>query len=74
MRDYKNVKVPRSYRSRSRSVSTKRIQVVRGRHSEQSTPELKRMAVQLLTAIVIAAGGWLGWEAYREIIDRKSVV
>ena len=69
MRDYKNVKVPRSYRSRSGSVSTKRIQVVRGgRGSEQSTPELKRLAVQFLTAIVIAAGGWLGWEAYREIM------
>jgi len=68
MRDYKNVKVPRSYRSRSRSVSTKRIQVVRGRPAEQNTPELRRMAVQLLAAIVIAAGGWLGWEGYREIM------
>jgi cell division septal protein FtsQ len=43
--------------------------VIRGaRRSEQSTPDIKRLAVQFLVIIVIAAGGWLGWQLYREIM------
>lgn len=69
MRDYKNVTVPRSYRTRTRNVTTKRIQVVHGaRRSEHGTPEIKRLALQFFMIVVVTAGGWLGWEAYREIM------
>jgi cell division septal protein FtsQ len=69
MRDYKNVKVPGSYRTRSGSSTTKRVLVIRGaRRPERSAPEFKRLAVQFLVIVVIAAGGWLGWKAYWEIM------
>jgi cell division septal protein FtsQ len=69
MRDYKNVKVPRSYRTRARNVTTKRVQVVRGtRRSEHGTLDIKRLAVQFFMIVVVAAGGWLGWQAYGEIM------
>jgi cell division septal protein FtsQ len=63
MRDYKNVKVPRSYRTTNRRTTTKRLNVGRGpaRRSGAEKGALGAIFVVLLTAGLCYGG----WEAYR---------
>jgi len=63
MRDYKNVKVPRSYRTANRRTTTKRLNVGRGpaRHSSAEKGALGAIFAVLLTAGLCYGG----WEAYR---------
>lgn len=72
MRDYKNVKVPRSYRSASNRVTVKRVEVKRiaGR-SRTGAAGIKNVTLQILMVVVIAAGGWLGWQAYRTLLHAE---
>jgi len=66
MRDYKNVKVPKKYRTSSNRVTVKRVEM--GRASRGiAKGGLKSAALKCLVIIVIAAGSWLGWQAYRII-------
>lgn len=69
MRDYKNVKVPRSYRSSSNRVTVKRVDPGRiaGRYRTGATG-LKKATLQFLTVAVIVAGGWIGWQAYQTLL------
>jgi cell division septal protein FtsQ len=68
MRDYKNVKVPKSYRTKAPYGAVKRVNVERGaRRSGTDAAGIKGAAVQFLTVVVIAAAAWLGWQAYRTI-------
>ena len=68
MRDYKNVKVPKSYRTKARYGAVKRVNVGRAaRRSGADAAGIKGVAVQFLTIVVIAAAAWLGWQAYRTI-------
>ena len=63
MRDYKNVKVPKKYRTASTRVSVKRVSVGRvpGRHSTNFTGRL----IQFLTAALVISGCYLGWMGYQ---------
>jgi len=63
MRDYKNVQVPRKYRTSSNRVTVKRIEVSRAA-GRSAAGRVKSAALKCLVIIVIAAGSWLGWQAY----------
>jgi len=73
MRDYKNVNVPRSYRSSSNRVTVKRVDLGRGsgRPRTDSTG-IKKTALHVLLAIVVIAGGWLGWRAYQALLHAET--
>ncbi len=69
MRDYKNVKIPRRDRSTKNRVTVKRAVVRRAAPRQGAgTGRIKSAMVALLAAVVIAAGSWLGWQAYRTIM------
>jgi len=68
MRDYKNVKVPRSYRPNAKRVSVKHVQVGRSPHrSGAGMAGFRSAALQVLMAVLTAAGVWLGWELYQTV-------
>jgi len=65
MRDYKNIKVPRSYRVNTKRTSIKRVNVGRISGRPGASPHgLTSVALQVLVVIIILAGAWLGWQAY----------
>ncbi len=72
MRDYKNVKVPRSYRSKSNRVTVKRVGNgrVAGR-TRTGGAGIKQITLQIITIVLIAAGGWLGWQAYQTLLHAE---
>ncbi len=72
MRDYKNVKVPRSYRSASNRVVVKRVEVERiaGRSRSRSSGA-RSAALQVLVAIATAACCWAGWMAYQSVMHAE---
>ena len=68
MRDYKNVTVPRKYRTSSSRVSVKRADTGRiTRRTGSGTSTVKSAALKLLVVMVIVLGSWGGWRAYQEI-------
>ena len=67
MRDYKNVKVPRSYRGRSNRVASKRVVNGRAAGRSRTGGGIKQVALQIVTVVLIALVGWLGWEAYQSL-------
>jgi len=68
MRDYKNVKVPGSYRSNTKRVSIKRVSVQHGpARSGISSAGAKSAALQALILFGIVAGGIFCWQAYEAI-------
>ncbi len=72
MRDYKNVKVPRSYRSNSKRVTVKRV--IAGRsagRSRSGRPVIIQIALQIITVILIAAGGSLAWKGYQTLLHAE---
>jgi cell division septal protein FtsQ len=72
MRDYKNVKVPRSYRGSSNRSTVKRVSV--GRYAGQprtGKPGIKHVALQIITVVMIAAGGLLAWKAYQTLLHAE---
>lgn len=63
MRDYKNVKVPRGYRTANRRTKTKRLNIGRGPVRRSSA---KKGALGAIAAVLLTAGlCYGGWEAYR---------
>ncbi|MGC1453659.1 MAG: FtsQ-type POTRA domain-containing protein [Nitrospirota bacterium] len=72
MRDYKNVKVPRSYRGSSNRSTVKRAIVGRttGRSRAGGTG-IKHVALQIITVILIAAGGLLAWKGYQMLLHAE---
>jgi cell division protein FtsQ len=72
MRDYKNVKVPRSYRGSSNRSTVKRAIVGRapGRSRTGGTG-IKQVALQIITVVMIAAGGVLAWKAYQMLMHAE---
>ena len=65
MRDYKNVKVPKKYRTTANRVSVKRVDTGRGgARTEKSRAELKPFLVNVVAGICVVAGSWLAWQAY----------
>lgn len=62
MKDYKNVKVPRSYRTTNRRTMTKRVNVGRG----PARRGAEKGALGAVLAVLLTAGlCYGGWEAYR---------
>lgn len=69
MRDYKNVRVPKSYRSGARRTTVKRVNA--GRASVQprrSGSGLTGIVMAAVVIIVIAAGGFGAWQCYGVIM------
>jgi cell division septal protein FtsQ len=75
MRDYKNVKVPRSYRGKSNWTSEKRIDVGRGvmRTVSRSTGSAG-VLVKIAVIIMLAGTGFLGWQVYQAILHADALV
>lgn len=69
MRDYKNVTVPKQYRTSSNRTVVKRVDTTRmtRRTSGGGSGKIKNAALQVLVVVVIAAGSWLGWLGYKAI-------
>jgi cell division protein FtsQ len=73
MRDYKNVKVPRSYRGSSNRTTVKRVIVgghANGR-SRASGTGIKHLARQIVTIVMIAACGLMAWKAYQVLLHAE---
>ncbi len=65
MRDYKNVKVPRKYRTTTNRVSVKRVDADRGAATTgKGKTGRTGFLVNILAGFAIVAGSWLAWEAY----------
>jgi cell division protein FtsQ len=71
MRDYKNVKVPRSYRSSSTRATIKRVGNGRVGGRSLSGGGVKQVALQIVTIVFIAAGGLLGWQGYQTLLHAE---
>jgi cell division septal protein FtsQ len=72
MRDYKNVKVPRSYRGSSKRVAVKRV--VAGRPVGQSRSGgqgIQQIALKIITVVLIAAGCLLAWQGYQTLLHAE---
>ncbi|HEY6010580.1 MAG TPA: FtsQ-type POTRA domain-containing protein [Nitrospirota bacterium] len=68
MRDYKNVRVPRTYRARAPYRTVKRVNAGSGAHrSGAASRGVGIAARQFLVVVVICAAAWLGLQAYRLI-------
>ncbi len=66
MRDYKNVKVPRKYRTAAGRTSVKRVEAGRaGGRTGKSAAGFKTVLLNVLVVVVLAGGSWLSWQAYR---------
>jgi cell division protein FtsQ len=67
MRDYKNVKVPKKYRTTSSRVTTiRRAETRRVTHRpEGRSGSIRQTILKFLVAAVIIVGCWLGWLAYQ---------
>ena len=63
MRDYKNVKVPRAYRTTPKRTTVKRVNRT-STGPGKNAGGIKRIFPQILVCIVMAGGVWLGWQAY----------
>ncbi len=66
MRDYKNVKVPRKYRTTR--TTTNRVSIKRVEAGKTRTDTHKRglgpLLLNILAVMVVAGGSWLAWQAY----------
>jgi cell division protein FtsQ len=65
MRDYKNVKVPRKYRTRASRSAIKRVEAAPSRRKKAGS--IKRTFLTALFAAAVLAGVWLAWQAYRQL-------
>jgi cell division septal protein FtsQ len=66
MRDYKNVKVPRKYRTPAGRASVKRVETGRAKgRTGNSAAEFKKALLNILAVLVLAGVSWLGWQAYQ---------
>jgi cell division septal protein FtsQ len=63
MKDYKNVKIPRSYRSRNTRSNVKRVTVSRGPRREPS--DLVSALIRILIIVLVTGGCYLGWMGYQ---------
>lgn len=63
MRDYKNVKVPKRYRTESSRTTAKRVAV--SRRSSSRRPAARGTLYRILIVAIIAAGAYFGWLGYQ---------
>jgi cell division protein FtsQ len=72
MRDYKNVRVPRSYRGGSNRSTVKRVSVGRAAGQPRTgRTGIKHVVLQIITVVMIAAGGLLAWKAYQTLLHAE---
>jgi cell division protein FtsQ len=74
MRDYKNVKVPKSYRGQARRTTVKRVQAAGAAWPRKNTSELTNLLLKAMIFFLIAAGGVLAWQAYRTALHADFFV
>lgn len=75
MRDYKNVKVPRSYRSASSRVTVKRFDARRGiARSGRSRGGIGSVLLKFAVVIMLSGGGFIGWQAYQAVMHADTFV
>jgi len=75
MRDYKHVKVPRSYRTDSKRTSVKRVNVNRTPLKPQKTGgSFLTMLMSVMMAIVIAGSCYLAWQTYQTVMHADMFV
>lgn len=67
MKDYKNVKVPRSFRSSSNRVTVKRVETRRG----AGRAGLDKAARRYLLFVALIAASWLTWQAYQTLLHAE---
>jgi cell division protein FtsQ len=70
VRDYKNVKVPRKYRTATTRTVTTRITVSRG--PKKGTLKLGHAFAKVLIVAVIISGCYLGWLAYTWVLRSEA--
>jgi len=70
VRDYKNVRVPRSYRTATNRTVAKRITVRRG--PKKGTLKINHVLAKALIMAVIVSGCYLGWQAYIWVIRSEA--
>jgi cell division protein FtsQ len=70
VRDYKNVRVPKNYRTATNRTRAKRITVRRG--PKKGTSKINRVLAKALIMAVIVSGCYLGWLAYTWIIRSEA--
>jgi cell division protein FtsQ len=70
VRDYKNVKVPRSYRTAKNRTVAKRITVRRG--PKKGTLKINQVLAKALIMAVIVSGCYVGWQAYMWVIRSEA--
>ncbi len=74
MRDYKNVKVPKSYSSEAKRTAVKRVRADRAAWPRKSTAGFTNILLKVMIVLMIAAGGVLAWQAYRAIMHADFFV
>ncbi len=70
MRDYKNVKVPKQYRTRSNRTTVKRVTVNRGSQARSSGKP--HAILRFLIALLIAGVGYFGWMGYQWLAHAEA--
>jgi cell division protein FtsQ len=72
MRDYKNVKVPRSYRSNLNRMSVKRIDAGRavGRARTSGTG-IRKIAMRIITIVLVVTGGLVAGQVYKTLLHAE---
>ena len=63
MKDYKNIKVPRAYRTRGPRTNVKRVSVGRGPRREPSG--LMAALIRIMVVVLVTGGCYLGWLGYQ---------
>jgi cell division septal protein FtsQ len=65
MRDYKNVRVPRSYRGENRRTPVKRVRALNTSVQPRKGGGLTGALIKIMAVIVLAGAVYLGWLGYR---------
>jgi cell division septal protein FtsQ len=75
MRDYKNVTVPKSYRSNTRRTAVKKMRVDRPfAQVNRTSGGLTRALLKLVIVVIIAAAGFLAWQGYGAVMHADLFV
>src|SRR5271169_635902 len=75
MRDYKNVKVPGSYRGKLNRTRVKRVDVGRGAvRTVSRSAGIGGVLVKISVVVMLAGTGFLGWQVYQAIMHADALV
>ncbi|MDA8421784.1 MAG: FtsQ-type POTRA domain-containing protein [Nitrospiraceae bacterium] len=75
MRDYKNVKVPKSYRNTSNRITVKRVDVGRSNaHTGKRIAGIGGLLLNVAAVLTFAGAGFLGWQVYQGVLHADALV